>query len=712
MKLNITQKVADNLLCAFASLRAVRICKLLSVCIIILLTTLTTSAQDSLKVSILSNVKENVIQLRWAVNSPMAWKQTNQYGFRVERFTVVRHNVILEQPEKAILAQVLRPAPLDHWKDLATSNNYAAIIAQALYGADFKLTGDDAQGISKFLALAQEQEQRYLFSMYAADLCFPAAVLAGWGFEDKTAKAGERYLYRITSLVPAGKLMIQQGSVYVSLKEDNTLPQPQELTAVFGDKSVMLTWNYGILKKYYNAYHIEKSSDGKSFKRLSDIPFTNLNTQDGKPADRMYHIDTLANNLSEVYYRIIGVNAFGEESPPSEIVKGQGKNKLIYVPHITKAVPNATGGFDVSWEFDKRGNNLVKHFELQRSNTDRGPFQTVVKEIASDKREVACDNLLASNYFVITAIPHDGDPVSSFPVLVQPLDTIPPAAPMGLTGAVDTLGVVRLQWTANTEKDLLGYRIYRAQTKDEELVPLTDVAVRSNQFIDTLNILNLNSKVYYAVTALDQRYNQSAPSVKTELQKPDVVRPSPPLISNYKVTDQGIVLEWITGGEESIAALNLYRKESGSDANKLINTFNDKTIRTYTDKTTEGGRYYEYTLICVTASGLSSAPSPLVKVRASAKVNEAIGISSFTAKRDRKKKGIVLTWEHALSDVKQFELYKGEVGGNVYLWKIVQGYEKGIVDVEVGVDRDYEYLIRPVFESGRNGQTITAQARN
>lgn len=669
-------------------------------------------AQDSLKVSVRANVKKDIIQLRWVVNSPLAWKQTNRNGFKIERYTVVRDNVILSPAEKIVLTpEPLKPQPLDKWQTLATSNSYAAVVAQALYGEDFQLSGDDAKGISRLIALAQELEQRYLVSMYAADLCYPAALLAGWAYEDKTVKPGERYLYRIIPVVPARSAKIEMGSVYVSLSDYQSLPQPQELTGIFGDKSVMLTWNYKILASLYNSYFIEKSLDGKSFKRISETPYTNMNSKDGKPNDRMYFMDTLVNNTVKTYYRVIGVSSFGEEGPSSEIISGQGKSRLIYVPHIERAIPNQQGGVDVSWEFDERGNIEVKQFQLQRSDTDKGPFVPVVSGIAPGERHATYDSLKSSNYFVIVAIPHNGEPVVSFPVLVQPSDTIPPAIPAGLQGTIDSLGIVRLSWTPNTDKDILGYRIYRAQTKGEELIPLNDVAVRENKFADTVDVHNLNSKAYYAVTALDQRYNQSDKSSIAELRKPELVPPSSPVITNYKLTNQGIWLEWVTGEEENLAELRLYRQERGESENKLVKSITDIAVRNYTDETTESNRYYTYTLLSVTSGGLASAPSPAVTVQAGGGKSSG-KFNDFIAKRNRKNKNIVLTWKHDLKDVKELALYKGENGKSVSLWKVMKGFEGQVEDSDVEADIQYEYIIRAVLANGKTGAVATVKIKN
>lgn len=660
-------------------------------------------AQDSARVSVRANIQESRIQLRWAVSTPMAWKQCNQYGVTVERYTVTRNGVMLDKPERVLLTPTpLKPHPLNDWEQLATQNNYAAVIAQALYGETFQLSGDDATGVSKFIALAQELEQRFMVSLYAADLCYPAAVLAGWGLDDATVEAGCQYLYRVVPAVPAEVMTITLGGAYIGLEDRKPLPQPQELTAVFGDKSALLTWNYGLLKNFYNAYFIEKSTDGTQYHRLTDIPVTNMNAPDGKPAERMYYMDTLSANGVKTYYRVIGVNAFSEEGPASEPVSGVGASRLAYVPHIQKTMPNATGAVDITWEFDPRGNELIKGFELQYAPQAAGPFVPVVKNIAPQSRSVTYDDLMPSNYFVIAAIPQQGNPVASFPVLVQPADSIPPAVPAGLQGMIDSLGVVSLTWQPNTEKDLLGYRIFRGQTETEELIPLNDVAIRDARFADTVVVKSLNSRVYYAVAALDKRYNQSPLSPVVIVQKPEVVPPSPPLITAYESTHEGVVLTWVTGGEETIRTVQLYRGSKGDKNPALLVTLPD-SVTTYTDASALSGQLYSYTIQAVTGSGLASASSPAVTVRPATEAAKAGEVRVFTGKYNRRSKHIDLAWEHDARGVKQIELYKAEAGQPMTLWKVIKGFNTTLEDEAVKPDVRYEYMLRTVLDTGRYG---------
>jgi uncharacterized protein len=683
----------------------VRIVKLY-IGLILLLSAGSVSAQAPAAISVKANVNENTIQLRWVVNTAMAWKQSNKYGVKVERYTVVRNGEMLAQPEKVLLTPTaLKPQPLNNWEKLATSNNYAAVIAQALYGHHFNMTDQHGKGISQVIALAQEQEQRYLVSMYAADMCYPAALLAGWGIEDNTVKKGERYLYRIIPAVPEKVLKIATGSVYIGLADVAKLPKPQELAGVFGDETVLLTWNYGVLSTVYNAYYIEKSYDGTNFKRLTDIPLTNMNSHNGKPVDRMFYTDSLRDNNSKAYYRVVGITSFSEEGPVSAVIEGKGTTRLIYVPHITRSVPDDKGVLTVDWEFDERGDAQIDHFELQRSDDAKGPFTRVGGKLAPGSRTTTYDSLQASNYLVIAAVPHDGEPTLSFPVLVQPTDTVPPAPPEALIGLVDTLGVVRLSWKANTEKDIYGYRIYRAQTQGEEMIPLTDVAVLKNEYVDTVNVRNLNTKVYYAVTALDQRYNQSDKSEVATLQKPELVPPSTPVIIDYKLTNRAVVLEWACGQEENLGEVRLFRREQGQEQT-LLASFTDFTKTIYKDSTVQADRYYSYSMVSVTGGGLKSAISPVVTVQAPALSGEQGKITELVGKFDRKSQQVELRWKQNVPDIKQVEIYRSENGQGFMLLKVLKGFELSMSDAQVKPGASYEYMIRAILLNGRNGSIV------
>ena len=116
-------------------------------------------------------------------------------------------------------------------------------MAQAVFGEDFEVgLGDNP--MAKAIALDEQREQRYLFSAYAADLCFPVAKVMGWGWEDTTVKPGERYLYKVVSLSTDKKNPIKAGLNFVIMGQNTQLVKPQALSVRFGDASAQLSWDY------------------------------------------------------------------------------------------------------------------------------------------------------------------------------------------------------------------------------------------------------------------------------------------------------------------------------------------------------------------------------------------------------------------------------------------------------------------------------------
>ncbi|MDR1887034.1 MAG: hypothetical protein LBQ70_03880 [Prevotellaceae bacterium] len=662
-------------------------------------------AGDTAYISVRSLTKEDAVLLRWAVNTPVSWKQTNKYGFNIERYTMVRDGEVLSQPEMKKLNSVpVKAKPLNEWESIAQTDDYAAVIAQALYGEEFEFAaGAQQNSITTIVNMSQELEQRFSVSLFAADNSFDAALMAGWGWRDTDVKHNERYLYRIISSAPdTGSLHIEYGSVFVAADEMEFISKPTGLAGIFGDKSIMLSWNYeGYV---YHSYYIEKSADGKNYSRLDGIPVTNMNNTDEQAVPRMYFMDSLENNTDTYYYRIVGITPFGESGPPSDSIFGHGKELFQYIPHINHTYINTSGDLDLGWEFDEKGNALIKGFELQHSPNSE-VYETVVADIEPEARSLLVDRekLLLSNYFIITAIPHEGEPASSFPVLVQPVDSVPPAIPAGLVGMIDSSGAVTLKWDRNIEKDLYGYRVFRAHLKDEELIPLFDIALKDTVYRDTVQINNLNRHVYYAVAALDMRYNQSDLTPRLELEKPDIVPPSPPAISGYRIKDGGIEISWKNSTSPGVTSHRIHRKnKDGNGLSQILATIADSAQTSYTDTSAMVGVYYIYTVTALKNSKPESDPSNEITLFTLRSKHENDEIERFDAIVDRRNKMLKLVWTDKLQDVLYYEIYRGINDRKASLWKTLKNGEHETTDDKLHINADYVYIIRAILKSGKN----------
>ena len=101
------------------------------------------------------------------------------------------------------------------------------------------------------------------------------------------------------------------------------------------------------------------------------------------------------------------------------------------------------------------------------------------------------------------------------PVCVTPVDTFPPAPPKSLAHIAAGNGV-SLLWEANTETDLGGYLVLRAEAPGDKLSPLMKAPITDTSFLDTT--VRRGRTYVYEIVAVDRSTpaNQSAPSNRVE----------------------------------------------------------------------------------------------------------------------------------------------------------------------------------------------------
>ncbi|BDW93894.1 hypothetical protein MACH07_27260 [Flagellimonas marinaquae] len=672
------------------------------------------------------------IMLRWAVTTPLAWRKLNEYGYQVKRYTVTRNKKTLSAPIEKLLG-TFKPEPLEEWVSVIDKNDNAAVMAQSIYGEAFDVEGMDQ--LSAIINLAEEQEQRFTWGLYAADQDYEVAQMAGLGYVDQEVYANEKYVYKITSLVPETLIKIKEGGVFIGLHDYEDLPRPLDLAVAFFDGKSMLSWNYAIHNQTYNSYFVERSIDGVNFKGLNDLPLTTLNNSEKTDPMRMFYTDSITNGQT-YYYRIRGKTPFGELSPISEVVSGKGEKKLAYVPHITSRYFEDDKTVLLEWEFMEEGNTMITGFELNQSDNVDGAYKTVVKNIPPEARKVRYDSLMPTNYMTITALGKNGSKRTSFPALVQPVDSVPPTKPKGFTGKVDSLGVVTLSWAANIEKDILGYRIFRGNNKDEEYSQITVSPHQNTIYYDSVSVKNLNSKVYYQLIAVDQRFNMSEPSEILELKKPDFIKPTQPVFKSYNIKNGKVHLSWASSSSDDVVRHELYRKAGDSLDWKLVYTVDrmqypdtskqdaDSSMqyagsrghiaegrKQWSDEDVVEGQQYTYTLIAIDDSELDSDPAPPLTVIVP-KTSLHPPLQGLYGEADKEAGTITIYWKaYKEPNASKITIYKGVQGQPKNLLKEIPVEAKGIVDSKIQPNNTYEYLFRVVFGDGGLSEASTLDVK-
>jgi uncharacterized protein len=671
------------------------------------------------------------ILLRWAPDNFMGWNAGNKYGYKIVRYTLMRDGKMLPNAEHSNPSNgsnpsdslnpkplnnsehsnpiFIKPLPLNQWEQLAETDDYAAIAAQAIYGATFNLTTNKSTYSYDVVNKVKEQDSRYAFALFAADQSAVTAKASGLWYTDRNVKKGEKYLYRVILAAPDNIVKADTGFAFTGVDEYMPLPKPINLGAEFGDKSVLLHWDRKTLSYLYNSYTIERSEDGINFVKIKKQPIVYANSGDFVESDEMMYIDSLSVNDKPYSYRVKGYTAFGETSPPSEVAKGKGTVEIKSIPDIT-GYKEINAQILLKWKYPDNENNNIVGFKVLRSEDYNAFYDTISPMLKPETREFTDPKPLSTNYYKVLIQGKSGTKKKSLEKLIQLLDTIPPLPPTGLHATADTSGKLILTWKKNQEKDMEGYRIYRANAKEDEFSQITVEPIKDTVFIDHINLKTLTKKIYYQLMAIDKRLNHSGFSEPLEVERPDVVPPAPPAISKIKSTTQGVVIEWVNSTSEDVEKHLLFRKANEKDTVKLIKTFAiTDTTKAYTDSTVVSNTIYYYTLEAQDKSGLKSVPTSEMAGQkiASLSINE---IGEVRCKRDRKAMTVTLTWNQPKCTIKRYTIYrKSGEETTLSAYATIPGDKPEFTDKRVKTDTKYSYAIKPVIDNSITRMSDTVE---
>ncbi len=561
-------------------------------------------------VKMIASPRRDSIMLRWAPTNAATWQLANEYGYMVTRVTITRRHRVVKQVTKTRLTdEPIKPQPLKNWEPYA-NDKYVAVAAECIFNPTY--TGVPT-GTNPFAAYQQykETQHRFGFALYAADQSLKVAELSGLYFVDRSAMPDEKYLYRVYICSP-DSLAVDTASVFTGISDYAPLPKPLELTAEWGDKNVELSWNCLYLKPYYNAYVVEKSTDkGKTYRRVSDLNTLQLAAK-GINTETGYFSDTLANNTDTLYYRIRGITAFGELSPPSDSVFGKGCLPLTGAPVFIQSELIHNHFIRIAWIYPDDMNDHISGFVIYRSTKPKGKKQAIYRGNDPAAREFTDSAPGMTNYYLIAVYNAHEQKLSPYPEYVQRIDSFPPKAPKGFTGFIDSTGVAHLGWQPNTDDDLAGYRIYRANNPTFEFALINPSVISDTAFVDTVSLKVLNKYIYYRLKAVDVRDNLSAFSPILALKRPDIIAPVPPVLKTIALAPKGKAeITWVNSSSDDVVAHKVYRKQDTDTAFTAIARLDkqDAASTTFTDKTVKPGHKYTYYICAVDDSRLVSHPS-------------------------------------------------------------------------------------------------------
>jgi hypothetical protein len=645
------------------------------------------------------------IMLRWAPSNYKSWDLGNTYGYNIVRYTIMRDSVLLEKAEKTTFTSMpLKPLPLNSWETLVKSNKYGAIAAQAIYGKGFEIDAGEGFTPENVTNKSKEQQQRFSFALYAADISPEVAKASGLYFVDKQAVKNEMYLYRVFLHLP-DSMQNQNDTafVYTGISNYAPLPKPIEVIAEFDDKLAVLSWNIFAQNNIYIAYQVERSDNGgKDFFALSEEPLIPVYSKENLNPEFTYKYDSLPKNGKEYQYRIKGITSFGETGPWSDIVKGSGTESIKAVPNIASLEVIKNEKVLVRWDFPKEAEKSIAGFNILRSNNHKTGYTELATNLKPGIREFLDKKPLGTGYYKVVAFRDETIKKASHATMVQLVDNTPPESPSGLSGIADTNGLVTLKWKANPDLDIYGYRIFRSVSGNEEYAQITARPLKGTNFTDTLNKQDLNSSVFYKIIAVDQRQNESGFSKILEIEKPDIIAPSIPVINETRATEKGILIKWINSTSPDVVGHEVFRFVFG-DTTWLkiaeIELKRGQTSSEYTDTECSCIKSNQYKVFAFDKSGNRSVPSVSIKIKG-LKSTKSGNLKKIEQKVDYKNGKLWLSWQLPEKEIKYIKIYRKTETKPYSLYETLEGTAMKFEDYGMKVGQACIYRIKLVYKDG------------
>lgn len=650
--------------------------------------------QQSPAIKVIARASEDSVILRWAPNTPVSWKHGNKVGYTVERIRV-RKNGKLDtlSIRNPVILDSLKPWPLDKWEYIATHNRLAAIAAQSLYGDSFTVTGDQ-DGTTAIKNQIDELQSRFNYSLMCADQSVDVAKAMALRLVDKAIIEGEEYLYRVYVTHPMEGYPIDTGFVSIDPSHIVELPKPDSVMVEFGDKRAILSWQTTFLERIYSNYSVERSDDGgKTYFEPSSIHYVDVSQGNKGLNKTTYFVDSIPVNYHTFFYRVRGLTPFGEFGPYSSPIQGEGYDEGgLYVPAIyTELTDNS---IRVRWEYPEILWDKILGYNLMRAPKLKGQYNYINEKIILPQTQQFLDgNPQSVNYYKIEVVTLNGKTIESFEALGQLADSIPPDAPIQLSGNINENGIVSIDWKPNTEKDIFGYRVYRANNPDDEFVQATKEAVIKPHFEDSININVLNEEIYYKIMALDNHFNPSSFSQVLELQRPDNIPPAAPVISNVISYQDSIKLEWEQSSSTDVVGYLLFREFNNEF--ELLEELEPST-KSFIDKQVIKGKTYGYYLQAKDDVGLISESSIIIADALDDGIRPPI--QKFKVLKNGAQDGIILTWQYEKVD--RFYIYKAIDDAPLRLATTVEGSQFDYVDTNVQPGNSYTYSIKALLKNG------------
>jgi uncharacterized protein len=647
----------------------------------------TTNPTNTLHLSTL--IADEGVILRWGPSDATIWHNAHSTGYRLQRAKVpVNSNELENYKYDTLSKEIFKPLPKEDWETIIDADAYVSSAWASLYEIRPDVSGDVAARLSN-----QEdiQQKAFFLAMVAADHSAVAADALGLRYLDKTVEKGSAYIYRITL---AGDDSSEALS-YVDLSTALSVSKPQTLETISEEKAVLLKWMVSLDNNKYTSYHVERSDnmDGP-FKRLTKVPYLHLAITDGSEVETpAFYKDSVDYNYKPYYYRLIGITPFATESNPSEVTVGMARDFTPPEQAVqVTAIADKNNHVVITWTKTMIEDDFAG-FVVGRAESYEGPFEPIhngMLESGLRTFKHVSPNINTYNYYVVSVVDTAGNIAVSESAFAFFRDTIPPPIPVGLTGSIDTTGLVTIRWRSVSDPTLIGYRVYFSNSPNHTFIMRDGDLITDTVYQERITLKTLSEKILYSVASVDNGYGHSDYSEVLELKKPDIIPPTSGVFKSHQLDGTSISLQWEVSSSHDLVSQQLWRKESNEEW-ELIKVFDSKTS-TYADVNLGFKRTYTYGLKAVDDDGLISKMSSPITI-STLEFEDIESVKDLRAEIVGSGNKVVLLWDYHQPKGHSFIVYKAVGNSNPESYDFIED-DTQFSDLNVLPDNTYQYWIK------------------
>lgn len=635
-------------------------------------------------------LKANKLLIRWVVFDQDKWFDGLSRGYTLSKYLIEGNSKTLDW------SRLIKPVSKSDWKRTNDTTSESEDLYSLLYlsdqalidelpkkpnGENFEYTRDELKAV------------RYLNCLIAANNNFQAALLQGLALEDSELKKGELYEYILHT--PGDSVSLRYDP---KLTAAPTLPPRPDYKQ--GDIHTSFNWDAKARFDTYHSYIVEVSRDGNRFVNTSgNLSNYTHNALEKGFRSSFFWKDSIDPGLDK-WYRLRGIDYFGDINSPGPMVRIHYPVRIPGPIAINYTLENAV--CKIHWYYDPSYESRVDQFQIWVSDSLKGDQRLLKDHIHRSFRSYDVSPSSRTQYYTIHLIPLDGNPMSTFPIMVIPEDNLPPSKPTIVSATCDSIGNVRIQWLRNKEPDVAGYRVFKSNDLHDEYSQVTRTAIPDSSYLDTVTLNAINRYIYYKIATEDRRGNLSGLSEPIPVTRYDTIPPSPPQIYQWQPDESSVLIRWYPSSSNDVKSTYLLRKDHLASDWEVKKSFSIlDSVGQYLDENVHEDSTYVYSLRCIDQSGNMSPLSEPVAARPLG-VLKYPAVDHFSISYDTARVSNMISWSYFAGPISEFWIYRSEGNQPLSLLITLDGVLRSWSDQNIQKGKTYTYRIKVLMQNGRD----------